>query len=201
MKVGAFRRIGAYLLDIVPILAILSLLFTFFVGDLLEPEGYDDLMVEYREITTDYNDEVMPFYEQYESGELTAEGYQDAIQGFTDQYYEDTEDHVKAMILYFRNTLIYYVTALTLVYYAYSVITKGHTLGRKMMKIELQGKINWWTLLLREVIWKTGYYMLTLLIVGILIDILMISFSSKKIAPRDYVTRITVKFEGADYPF
>lgn len=201
MKVGALRRIGSYLLDIIPIFAVLSLLFTFFVGELLEPEGYDDLMVEYREITTDYNDQVLPFYEQFENGELTQDEYQDAISDYTDQYLIDSDEHVKAMILYFRSALIYYITAFTLVYYAYSVITKGHTLGRKMLKIELQGKVNWWTLLLREVIWKSGYYMLTLLIGGILIDVLMISFSSNKKAPRDYVTKITVKYEGADYPF
>ncbi len=201
MKVGALRRIGSYLLDIIPIFALLSLLFTFFVGDLLEPEGYDELLVEYREITTNYNEQVLPFYEQFENGELTQDEYQVEISDYTDQYLLDSDEHVKVMIVYFSNALIYYITAFTLLYYAYSVITKGHTLGRKMMKIELHGKITWWTLLVREVIWKTGYYMLTLFIGGILIDVLMISFSSKKLAPRDYVTKITVKYEGTDYPF
>jgi hypothetical protein len=201
MKVGALRRIGSYLLDVIPIIGVLSLLFTFFVGELLEPEGYDELMVEYSNITTDYNAEILPFYEQYETGELTQDEYQEKISGYTDQYYLDTDEHVKSLILYFQNALIYYITAFTVLYYAYSVITKGHTLGRKIMRIELQGNINWWTLLVREVIWKTGYYTITLLIGGIIIDILMINFSSNKLAPRDYVTKITVKYEGADYPF
>lgn len=201
MKVGVFRRIGSYLLDILPIFAILSLLFTFFIGDLLEPEGYDTLILEYTEITTSYNEQVLPYFKEFQNGELTKEGYDDAISGLTNQYMIDSDVHVKAMIQYFKNALIYYAVAFTVVYYAYSVITKGHTLGRKIMKIELQGKITWWTLLVREVIWKTGYYMLTLLIGGILIDFLMISFSSNKKAPRDFVTGITVKFEGADYPF
>lgn len=201
MKVGVLRRIGSYLLDVLPIFAILSLLFTFFIGDLLQPEGYDELLVEYNEITVSYNEEVSPFYEQFENGELTKDQYEAEVSVLTEQYLVDSDEHIRAMIVYFRTTLIYYATAFTIVYYAYSLITKGHTLGRKMMKIELQGKINWWTLLVREVIWKTGYYMLTLLIGGIIIDFFMISFSNSKKAPRDYVTGITVKHEGVNYPF
>lgn len=201
MKVGVLRRIGSYLLDIIPIFAVLSLLFTFFIGDLLEPENYDNLIVEHSEITADYRAEILPFFEQYESGVISQDAYQAAIADDTDQYYLDTEEHVQAMLIYFRNALVYYIAAFTVLYYAYSVVTKGRTLGRKLMRIELKGSINWWTLLIREVIWKTGYYLLTFVIGGIIIDILMIKFSNKKNAPRDYITKITVKYEGADYPF
>ena len=201
MRVSALRRIGAYLLDIIPIFAILSLLFTFFIGDLLKPEGYDVLMEEYYEITANYNDTVAPFSTQYENEEITLEEYKSLTSDDYEQYLLDSEEHILATIVYFRNAIIYYISAFTILYYAYSLFTKGHTLGRKMMKIELQGNITWWTLLVREIIWKTGYYMLTLLIGGIIIDVLMISFSNKKLAPRDYVTKITVKYEGADYPF
>ena len=201
MRVGVLRRIGAYLLDIIPIFAVLSLLFTFFVGDLLKPEGYDDLMEEYYEITADYNDLIEPFSTQYQNEEITLEEYQSLTEDDYNQYLQDSEEHILATILFFRSALIYYISAFTILYYVYSVFTKGHTLGRKMMKIELQGNITWWTLLVREIIWKTGYYMLTLLIGGIIIDVLMISFSNNKYAPRDYVTKITVKYEGADYPF
>jgi uncharacterized RDD family membrane protein YckC len=88
-----------------------------------------------------------------------------------------------------------------LIYFVYNGFTKGKTLGRRMAKIELQGKINWWTLFVREVIWKFGYWMLLLFIGGIILDILMISFSAKKMALRDLITGITVQHEGVQYPF
>ncbi len=201
MRVGVLRRIGSYLLDAIPIFATLSLLFSFFVGDLIEPEGHDELVAEFQEITEKYNTMLEPYFEEYEAGTLSEEDYNDIVENHR-QYYElETRDHTYGMLLYYQRVLIYFIASFTLVYYAYNVITKGRTIGRKMMKIELQGKINWWTLLLREVIWKTGYWMLTLFIGGILLDIAMITFTNKKQAPRDFVTGITLKFEGVNYPF
>ena len=89
MRVGVLRRIGAYLLDIIPIFAVLSLLFTFFVGDLLKPEGYDDLMEEYYEITADYNDLIEPFSTQYQNEEITLEEYQSLTEDDYNQYLQD----------------------------------------------------------------------------------------------------------------
>jgi hypothetical protein len=70
-----------------------------------------------------------------------------------------------------------------------------------MAKIELLGNVNWWTLFVREVIWKFGYWMLLGFIGGIILDIAMISVGAKKRAPRDIVTGITVQHEGVQYPF
>jgi hypothetical protein len=201
MRVSAFRRIVSYLLDILPIFAVLSLLFTFVVGDILKPENHDVLMEEYQQITAEYGDVVDPYRLQFEAGELTEEEYQAILDPIIEDYNEDTREHITSMILYFQNGFLYYLMSFTVLYYLYSVVTKGKTVGRKLMKIELDGKINWWTLLVREVIWKTGYYMLTLLIGGIILDIAMISLSNKKRAPRDIVTGITLKYEGVTYPF
>jgi hypothetical protein len=201
MRVTAFRRIVSYLLDILPIFAVLSLLFTFIVGDILKPENHDALMAEYQQITDEYGDMVDPYRLQFEEGELTEEEYQAILDPIIEDYNEETREHITSMILYFQNGFLYYLMSFTILYYLYSVITKGKTVGRKLMRIELDGKINWWTLLVREVIWKTGYYMLTLLIGGIILDIAMISFTNKKRAPRDIVTGITLKYEGVTYPF
>ena len=201
MKVNATRRIFSYLVDILPILALLSVLFNFFVGDLLKPENHDVLMEEYTTITEEYNDLVEPYRLQFDNGELTEEEYQTIIDPIIEEFNEDTREHTTSMILYFQNGFLYFIFSFTILYYLYNGFTKGRTYGRKMMKIELTGKITWWTLFIREVIWKTGYYMLTLLIGGIILDIAMISLSAKKRAPRDIVTNITLKYEGVDYPF
>ncbi len=201
MRVGLFRRIGAYLLDLVPIIAILSLLFQFVVGDMLKPDNYDDLIVEYNQITIDYNEQAAAYQSKYDAGEMTEDEFNDSYEVLIEGHTADTEMHIETILLFYSRTLVYYLVSITLLYYVYSAATKGNTMGRQLLKIELSGKINWWTLLMREVIWKTGYYMLTLFIGGILIDIFMISFTSKKKAPRDLISKIDVKFQGVDYPF
>jgi hypothetical protein len=101
---------------------------------------------------------------------------------------------------YLGRSVIYYLVGFNVVYFIYNVITKGKTFGRKFTKIELKGKINLWTLLLREIIWKTGYWGLTLG-AGILVDMIMIGATSKKLSFRDMVSNIRVTHEGIDYPF
>jgi hypothetical protein len=56
-------------------------------------------------------------------------------------------------------------------------------------------------LLVREVIWKFGYWTITLVIGGILLDAAMIGLSQKKQALRDIVSGIYLKYEGVEYPF
>lgn len=201
MKVGALRRSGAYLLDMVPILAILSLLFSLFVGDLLKPENYDVLMDDLVVINDRYNEIVAPYQTQYENEELTIDEYNAIVDPLIEDYNAETTEHMSASLLYLFRTILYYITSSTMLYYIYSVVTKGSTVGRKMMKIELSGNITWFSLFVREVIWKTGYYMMTLYIGGIILDFAMVALSAKKETLRDKVTKIKVKFEGVDYPF
>ena len=201
MRVGSFRRIGSYLVDLIPIIAIISLLFQFLVGDMLKPDNYDNMLEEYNQITEDYNVLAADYNAQYEAGTITEDEYNVFYQSLIDGHTSDTEVHTQTIIQYYSSTLFYYLVAVTILYYVYSGSTKGNTIGRQMFKIELTGKINWWTLFIREVIWKTGYYMLTLFIGGILVDIFMISFTAKKKAPRDLISKIDVKLQGVDYPF
>jgi len=201
MRVGILRRIGSYLLDLVPIIAILSLLFQFLVGDMLKPDNYDNLLEEYNQITANYNDLAADYQERYDAGEITEDEFNDSYQVLVEGHTADTIEHTEAILLFYSRVLVYYLISITLLYYVYSAATKGNTIGRQLLKIELTGKINWWTLFIREVIWKTGYYMLTLFIGGILVDMFMISFTAKKKAPRDFISKIDVKFRGVDYPF
>lgn len=201
MRVGFLRRVGAFILDFIPIIAVLSLLFQFLVGDILKPEDFDSLMDDYNLITENYNTLAQPYMTQLEDGDITQEEYEVLVQPLIDGHAEDTTEHTNVLMLYYQTVLFYYIISFTMIYYVYSGVMKGSTLGRKITKTELSGKVTWWTLFLREVIWKTGYYMLTLGIGGLIIDFFMISFTAKKKAPRDYISKIDVKFEGVDYPF
>lgn len=201
MRVGVFRRIGAYVLDLIPIIAIISLLFQFLVGDVLKPDNYDSLFEEYNTITADYNDLATEYNTQYDSGLLTEDEYTDLFAVLVEDHAADTSSHREVITDYYISALLYYLISVTLVYYVYSASTKGNTIGRQMMKIELTGKINWWTMFVREVVWKAFYYSLTLFVGGLIVDFFMISFSAKKKAPRDFISKIDVKFKGVDYPF
>lgn len=201
MRVGVFKRGGAFIFDAMPIFLILSLLFSLFVGDILKPEGYDVGMEEYEVIREQYNDLIEPLTAQNEAGTLSDADYQEELDNLSSSFTEDTKTYTIMMMNFLIDSIFYYVLSYTILYYAYNVLTKGKTFGRKFMKIELQGKINWWTLLVREVIWKTGFWILTLAIGGILIDIIMVSFTNKKRTLRDMVSGITVAVEGVTYPF
>lgn len=202
MQVGLFRRILSFVIDIVPIITVLSLCFSLFAGDLIKPDNYDEYLEDYQAKVEAYNEEVMPFYDQYVAGELTADEYNEISAPIESSYFdnEETDNQIRVYIEYIGYSVMYYFIGVNSLYFIYSLVTKTRTFGRKFTKIELKGKINWWTILLREVIWKTGYWTITLG-AGILIDIFMIGMTRKKSSFRDMVSQIRVAYEGVDYPF
>lgn len=198
MRVGILRRVGSFIVDAMPIFVILSLLFQFFVGELLKQDNYDVMYAEYEELRVTYFGDLE---QQYLDDELTLEEYQVEFDEINPQFQAATEDHYAVLFEYMIRVIMYNVLGFILIYYLYSVFMKGRTLGRRLLKIELGGNINAWTLFMREVLWKLGYWVVTFLIGGIILDILFISFSKKRQTLRDIVTRTYVKYEGVDYPF
>lgn len=201
MKVGVFRRLMSFLFDVMPIILLLSLMYNFFVGEMLKPDNYDEMYAEYLELQDYYFALLDPYEEAYNNGEITLEEYQFEYDNVITYFNLATRDNIVVIANYFIISISYYVLSYVGIYFVYSGFTKGRTVGRRLMKIELGGKVTWWRLFVREVIWKTGYWMLTFVIGGLLLDVAMISFSRKKLAPRDIVSGIYVKYEGVDYPF
>ena len=201
MRVGFFKRAFSFFFDAMPIIFVLTLIFQFLVGDMLKPDDYDQIAEEYNELQGEYLDEVEGYLAQFEDGEIDQTLYDNLVSNAFRNFNQKTMEHAGVITAFLGVTLIYYVGAFTSIYYAYSLITKGNTLGRKVFKIELKGKINWWTLLVREVLWKCMFYALTFIIGGLIIDIISIGFGQKKQAARDYITRTRITPEGVDYPF
>lgn len=200
MRVGAFRRITALLFDIIPLIVICSLIFNYLGADLIKPDGYDEIKADYDALADEYYDKIAELQLQYEDGEISDVVYVDQQALVLKAFNRQAEEYVMPVFMFeFVTKTIYYITTVTLLYYFYSLAMKGRTVGRRIMKIELGGKVTWWTLLLHEVIWKTGYWMLTLFVGGITLDIIMISFSRKKQAPRDLISGVYVKYEGVEY--
>jgi hypothetical protein len=198
MRVGLFRRLGSFFFDAMPVVIIVSLLFTLFIGDILKPENYDSMYAEYQEISEEYFGDLQ---ERYLDGEFTADEYQERYASLLPGFQRRTEEHYALIVIYVARVVLYHVLSIMLVYFAYVVVTKGRTLGRRMLQIELGGKVTFWRLFVREIIWRIGYWTITLFIGGILFDIYMIAFSKAKLTLRDKVSGIYVKYEGVDYPF
>lgn len=202
MRIGFFRRLSAFLLDAMPIMLILSLLLSLFVGDLLKSSypNYDHKVEIYNTNMDDYYDTLNIYKEQLDSEDLTLEEYTEMALNLQETFTINNEYLYAIMFAYAINVTIYFYLSFTFVNYFYNLIFKGQTIGRKLMKIELYGNINWYTLLLREVLWKTVYWVFTLS-AGIVIDMALIAFTSKKKTIRDYLSETELRHAGINYPF
>jgi len=96
--------------------------------------------------------------------------------------------------------LVYIFLVFGILYTTYQLVLKGKTLGRKLMKIELQGKTNWYNIIIREFFWKHLFWTFTFGL-GIILDMGLIVFTSKKKTLRDTFSHTKLAPEGVDYPF
>jgi len=200
MRIGVFKRIASYLLDAIPIIFILGLLFSLFVGSLMEPENYDSVLAVYEENQTEYFDTLDGYYEDYDNGLITEEELQEKEQLLLDNFLEDNAHLEDVIYTYYTNTVLYYYFGFTVIYFIYILVTKGQTFGRRFLKIQLSGRVTFWTLFLREILWKNIFWTFTFGI-GFIIDWLLITFTRKKRTLRDSLTETYLSHAGIDYPF
>jgi len=202
MRIGFFRRLSAFLLDAMPIMLILSLLLSLFVGDLLKSPypDYDHKVEVYNENMDEYYNTLNIYKAQLEDEEITLEEYTEMALDLQETFTINNEYLYAIMFAYALNVTLYFYLSFSLINYFYNLIVKGQTIGRKLMKIELYGNINWYTLLLREVLWKTVYWVFTLS-AGIAIDMALITFTSKKKTIRDFLSETELRHAGTSYPF
>ena len=163
-------------------------------------DDYDKLFETYQEHLSDYNDRADVLALQYEDGVYTEVEYNEIYDQWYEDFYHNNEYYINAQVLYYFNAALFFIIGFMIFDYTQNVITKGRTLGRRSMKIELAGKVTWWTLFLREVMFKTLFWIVTLS-AGIAIDFGLIAFTSKKKTMRDYLTETYVVYSGASYPF
>ena len=202
MRVGFFRRIAAFLLDAMPIMLILSLLLSLFVGSLLKSPypNYDDDIAIYQTNMDEYYDTLNTYKNQYDAEELTLIEYEEMSATLQADFTTDNEYYISILFAYYMNVAIYFFVSFTFINYFYQLYFKGQTVGRKLMKIELFGSINWDNILLREVLWKSVFWLFTFS-AGIAIDMTLIAFTSKKKTIRDYLSQTELRHSGTSYPF
>jgi hypothetical protein len=204
MRVGLFKRSASFILDIMPIIMIVMLLQQWFIGGIIKTSidpNYDQLEVEYFELLEERDAEIEPYYQQYEDGEITVEQFESFRDPINNAFLEDNTELINTVIIqYWLYAIMYWIISTNLIYMIYVLAFKGQTLGRKVMKIKLVGNVKWYSLILREILWKTLFYVITFS-AGVAIDIGLIAFTKKKRTLRDMFTKTYLAFEGVDYPF
>ena len=111
MKANSYKRVLAYLVDIM-IISFVSLLLTYFVPT---SENYNKLNKEFENLTTDYRNQEVTMEEYLEKG--------------TDINYQLNKESVPQTIVSTVLSIIYFVV---LAYFM-----NGETLGKKLMKIKI----------------------------------------------------------------
>ncbi len=202
MRIGFFRRLTAFLLDAMPILLILSLLLSLFVGDLLKSpyQNYDHNVEVYQKNMDDYYETLNLYKSQLDSNQITLDEYDALSLSLQADFTNNNEYFISIMFAYYINVALYFFISFTIINYFYQLFLKGQTVGRKLMNIELYGEITWFNLLLREVLWKTIFWAFTFS-AGIAIDIALIAFTKKRKTIRDYLSQTELRYLGTSYPF
>lgn len=218
MRVGVARRIASYLIDAMPILLVVISMHTLFVGDMIKGsiDNFDELEATFNEQYQLYDQEINDLTTQLENEEISEDTYQTLAQEAYDDFYSTYDEEFAAVSGYFMITVIYGVLSFISLYYIYMLILKGNSYGRRLMGAEIQGNVKWYTLFIREVIWKHMFWIIFVVIgnytgipalfaifmgFGIMLDIILISFSQKKRTLRDTLSNTQIVYKGVNYPF
>jgi len=202
MRVSLFKKSMAYLLDAMPIFFTLMVLNSLFVGELLKGPypDYDVNYEIYQENVDDYYATLEIYYADLEDEIITQEDYDSLSEALRDAFLVTNGETEDIIYKYFSRVLYYFLIRFILIKYIYNLVTKGQTFGLKLMNLELVGKINWFTLLLREVFWREVFWVFTFG-VGFLLDSIMVTFTKKRKTLRDIFSSTQVIHQGTSYPF
>jgi len=112
-------------------------------------------------------------------------------------------------------TIAYHYLGFTLANYIYQGVMRGRTFGRRFVYLSMSGQVNWWSLFMREVIWKCYLWLFALTFIDItllipllfvfpavfFLDFLLIAFTRTRKTIRDRVTHTKIILDDVVYPF
>jgi hypothetical protein len=217
MNAGLIRRAVAFFADLIVIASIVSISFSLIAQPLYQNsvDNFDTLYADYERLENEraeeliaLNEEEFELNEALDDGDITQDYYDSEIEQIRDerdaigaQYSIDNyPDAYGVGNSYLAFSIFYHVGTFLLFHVLYMIILKGHSIGRKLMKLKLVGHVNPFTILLREFFWKWLFYAFTLGI-GLLIDIYMVILRADKKTLRDMFSRTRVILEDINYPF
>ncbi len=197
MTAGTFRRIASFIVDFMIIISLVFTVFRIFVdGTIREFTGYDETLSDWPYAAAELNEERDTLRTRLEEDDTyTREDFDRDVQELEDHYNE-----VYAPVIpYLMSTFLYFYFGWIAGNYIYQGLMKGRTFGRKWLKIELGGRVTWWTLFMREVLWK-GFFWFFTVSFGIWLDFVLISFTQERKTLRDRISGNRVILEDVPYP-
>ena len=215
MNAGFFKRAFASFIDIILLLAVVSVTFILFGRSVLQKQidHFDEIYSAYQEIVAAYNADITAASDAYDAqieiadgdSDLEAEAlavYQQRVEIINNQNLMDIEPYNRPLTRYYLNTIYFYSIGFLLLLSIYTIATNGKTFGRKLFKVALEGSVNPVTVFLHDVVFKYFFVLLALIVnvyMGLLVlatflvvDIILIGVSKKKRTVRDLVLGITV---------
>jgi uncharacterized RDD family membrane protein YckC len=200
MKVGFFRRAFSWLIDFSIIFGTLALVFNIFVSSIIMNgiDNYEEHKEKYNANVEIYNTDVDVLDLQLKNEEITQTEYEALFEVILDDFNTENQEYATTLLSYFIKTIIFFLISYAIMNYVYNLILRGQTIGRRMSKIRLEGHITWYSLLMRELFYKT---ILWYTVVGFVIDMGLIIFSKSKKSIRDHVSGTYIIYEGVQYPF
>jgi hypothetical protein len=201
MSASVLKRSGSFLIDLIIILAIITLIYRLFAQNIIQAqvENFDPQYQEFLDAQIERTDEILALQEALSNGEITEANYQSELVRidafYNDNYVSQTEVFVEYILL----NIVYFLTTYLIINYLYQLLFKGQTIGRRMLKIRITGRVTWWNLLFREVFWKGLYWVFTFGF-GIFLDFILIAFTTQRKTIRDYITQSRIINEDTLYP-
>lgn len=215
MNAGFFKRLTSSLIDMILIFTIIYFSFMLFGRSILQNqiENYDEINTAYLEIMSVYNENMRQIQREYdvqkelagndeELKTIALQNYLEQANILEDQNLIDTAPYNGPLGIYFTSVVYYYMFVFLLLATLYSLLLKGSTLGRRLMRIKLEGPVNLMSIFLHDIAFK---YLLIIVLIPInvlfalmlimfmfLIDTALIAATKNKITIRDMISKITV---------
>ncbi len=215
MNAGFFKRMFSSVIDITVVIFVVYLTFSLLARPLLQNriENYSQIDSSYSQIVTNYQEELTNIKTEYDANMTDAGDDTDAQAAATDLYQAklgmlnqqntiNIQPYQYPLSVYFVSQVYYFIGVFAILMSVYTILLKSKTLGRRLLNLELEGKINPFTVFMHDVAFKylifllalayNPYYGLLLLVIIFLADLFMISMSGRKSALRDRLLNMRV---------
>lgn len=219
MRAGFLRRLTSAIIDLTVVILIAYLSFVLIGRTILQNQVlyYDEIDENYQEVIDTYNEDNSLIQDQYEEQSALA-GDDDEAKGealslfktkmavLNRQYALDTSVYNRLLLDYNTGMVYYFTIGIGLLLAILVLATSGNTLGRKIMKIELVGQVNFINLIIHDLLLKyflvimliliSPYHAFVIIPIYFLVDLILILITKDKTTLRDNFSRIIVNYKS-----
>ncbi|MDP2424974.1 MAG: RDD family protein [Candidatus Izemoplasmatales bacterium] len=222
MNAGFIRRGVSTFFDFVIVIALIYLSYLGVGRTIIQNQipYFDELYGAFLEINDAYGEDVERVRLEYDASIELAGGNKDleaqALANYTtsltildQQNLIDIEPYNRPITKFFLNSIYYFAIGFLIVMGIYTVAVKGKTFGRRIMKLELTGKLNPTSIFVHDILLKYFIIVLTLVIsiygglmvflLALLVDMALMTFTRNKRTFRDTLLNMDISVQGRGY--